>query len=276
MNNTTKITGKSTKGEMLAYLTTTGETPAMKAKTKEAKNLVERVVYAMQKGAQDLAKVSKTDLLDLIKEVDKFIGTPVGNLAPIENSLKPKLKNKDKAPAKETAPKEKTPVEKAPAKDKVPAKDGETVTTLKTVAKEVPMAKMFPKNLEHPDLGKFIAVPEKYHTMKELSTALESGTEIVFACYWNKRAIKEFNYAGAHNVSVPKQFPNDLDLVQAVLVCTNSPMVYAMSSYTEAMFRFDEEDLQTLEFDNDGMYTLRLSGGLEYEIYEKIAEEETK
>ena len=80
------------------------------------------------------------------------------------------------------------------------------------------------------------------------------------------------------NVPVPKEFPFDLDMLQALYVCDNIDRLYALSSYTEAMFEFLEEDLARVDVEsNDGnTYSMRYSAGLEFEIYEVVEDKETE
>lgn len=247
------------------------------------KNLSDRIKYTLN-GVDKNEDVAKSDLYDLAMEV-------MGYLAPspapvMENSPKPKLgkkKSEEPAPAadedeEETeeveAPKAKAPkktVKKSEKKGKVPAVE----TTDGLTKKDLPLARIFPKEIDHESLGKLVACPDKYHTVKEIREAIEQDKTLIFAAYWTKRHIKEFSYGLAYEVPVPKNgFPYDLDTLQALYVCEGIDRIYALSTYTEAMFRFIEEDLTPIECEaNDGSkFMMRYSAGLEFEIYEVVDE----
>lgn len=253
------------------------------------KNLASRIKYTLKGVDKNEADVSKTDLYDLAKEIMGFIA-PAPQPVAMENSPKPKLgkkKTADKAPEpeaekpveddekpaeeKKEAPKKSKKV--TPKKEKAPAVE----TTDGLTKKDLPMARIFPKEIDHEALGKLVACPDKYHSIKEVREAIEGDKNLIFACYWTKRHIKEFAYGQAYEVPVPKGgFPYDLDTLQALYVCEGIDRIYALSTYTEAMFRFVEEDLVPTECEaNDGSkFMMRYSAGLEFEIYEVVDEAE--
>lgn len=276
--NTTKttemanITSKSSKQEMVDFIT--------KSRVTE-KSLKSRVAYTLKAFTKDVESVTKKDLYDLAKEVLSAIMP--AKAQPVENSEKPKLlgKNKNKPEAKpettpeakpETKKEEKAPAPKIKSKKADEKPEKPTVkTTEGLTTKDMPIAKIFPKTLEHEALGTLVACPNKYKNIKEFAKAIEDGKQILFVCYWTKRHIKEFSYAQRFEVPTPKAgFPDDLDLLQVIYVCENIPRVYALSVYTEAMLKFFEEDLARTECKtNDGeSFSMRYSAGLEYEIYE--------
>lgn len=257
------------------------------------KNLASRIKYTLKGVDKNEAEVSKTDLYDLAKEIMGFIA-PAPQPVAMENSPKPKLGKKktaekpekvetaevkaeeeeettDEAPAEKEAPKKKKKV--TPKKEKAPAVE----TTDGLTKKDIPVAKIFPKEIDHEALGKLIACPDKYHSIEEVREAIEGDKNLIFACYWTKRHIKEFEYGLAFEVPVPKGgFPYDLDTLQALYVCEGIDRIYALSTYTEAMFRFNKEDLVPTECEaNDGSkFMMRYSAGLEFEIYEVVDEAE--
>lgn len=289
---TKTFNGKSKKHEILDYIIEA-------AKQVKDKSLITRINYSLRKANEDLEAVSRSDLYSLAKEVQAAVSAP----APVENSPKlkaPKTGDKKldkkvakvlkedeeaeaeeepeteveetpKKPAKGSAKKgdAKKPVEKPKAKPKKP----EVETTDGLTTKELPLAKIFPKEIEHEELGKLVACPDKYHTIAEVREALDEGETLIFAAYWTKRHIKEYAYAQAYDVPVPKSgFPFDLDALQVLYVCEGVDRIYALSTYTEAMFRFDAGDLVPTDCEgNDGSkFKMRYSAGLEYEIYEVV------
>ena len=284
---TKTFNGKSKKHELLDYIITT-------AKQVKDKNLISRINYALKKANEDLEAVGRSDLYSLAKEIqDAIAATP----APVENSPKlkaPKMGDKkldkkvaevlaeDEADEAEEEPEEEieeTPQKKAPAKEKKSATKKPAVkkpaveTTEGLTTKELPLAKIFPKEIDHESLGKLIACPDKYYTVQEIREALDADKTLIFAAYWTKRHIKEYSYAQAYEVPVPKQgFPYDLDTLQALYVCEGIDRIYALSTYTEAMFRISSEDLVPTDCEgNDGSkFKMRYSAGMEFEIYEVV------
>ena len=273
------LNAKTPKAELIAMIR-----KAMSSKKlAEDENLKSRVDYTMKSLDKDESSVAKSDLFDLVKELVAFFSaTPT--LAPVENSPKPALKGKKKAKAEEAEEAEEE-VEEKPKKQKKAAKSKKAekpekpkVETTEDFKKGSIMAKMFPAELKTEELGHLVACYDKYTTMAEVREALEQGKTLIFATFWTKRHIKQFGYSMMFNVPVPKEFPFDLDMLQALYVCDNIDRIYALSAYTEAMFQFLEEDLARVDVtSNDGeTYTMRYSAGMEFEIYEVVEDEETE
>ena len=279
------ISAKTPKAELIAMIR-----KAMSSKKlAEDENLKSRVDYTMKSLDKDESSVAKSDLFDLVKELVAFFSaTPT--LAPVENSPKPALKGKKKAKAEEAEEadeaededdeaeevEEKPKKQKKSAKSKKPEKS--KVETAEDFKKGSIMTKMFPAEIQTEELGHLVACYDKYTTMAEVREALEQGKTLIFATFWTKRHIKQFGYSMMFNVPVPKEFPFDLDMLQALYVCDNIDRIYALSAYTEAMFQFLEEDLARVDVEsNDGnTYSMRYSAGLEFEIYEVVEDEETE
>jgi hypothetical protein len=241
---------------------------------KSNKSLKDRIAYTLKGYEKDAKSVAKDALVQLVEDINEAV-SKLPKLAPIEASPKPTLSGKKSptsAPAKETAKAEETPKQ---GQKKVLAKKlgQKKVETEPDTAKEkIPVAIFFPDELENEDFGKMTACPDKYKTITEIAKAVEDGKTIVLTAYWTKRHLKEYEYSKAHNdVPVPKDgFPNDLDTLQVIYVCSGTPGLYAISSYTEAMFFFNEADLQRVEFTgiDDEKHTMRYSNGMEFEVYE--------
>lgn len=253
-------------------------------------NLISRINYTLKGVEKNENEVSKSDLYDLAKEIMSFM-TPAPQPVAVENSPKPKL-GKKKVAEKKTEPEvaetteEETeaetteevapaPAEKKTKKVTPKKKENPAVeTTDGLTKKDLPMARIFPKEIDHESLGKLVACPDKYHTIQEIREAIDGDKNLIFACYWTKRHIKEFAYSLSNGgVPVPKNgFPYDLDTLQALYVCEGIDRIYALSTYTEAMFRFVEADLVPTECEaNDGSkFMMRYSEGLEFEIYEVV------
>lgn len=265
------INTKASKGELLNFLTKSTE------KVKDA-NLLQRVKYSVEKATKDMKKVAKVDLIELAQEVvDSLIPAPTPT--PVENQVKPTLKKGSKSKKAKEVEKEEEKVEepkeeevkktskKGKKADKAPKAEVETLKPISEV-KSIGMARMFPKEVNHKDLGKLIAQHEMdFATFRD---QINEGKTLYIATYWTKRLIKQFGYAEINNVEVPKTgFPFDLDLLLALVACEKVDRVWAMSSYTEAMFHFDGEDFELVaDKDEQGKdYSIRVSAGMEFEIY---------
>lgn len=247
------------------------------SKTKvEDKSLAERIKYAVEMFAKDMTKVTKADLIDLATEA--LIPMP----KPIEGALKPKAKTEE-APVEKpkTAPKGKS---KGKSKDKKKSEPKVEVETLPAVSNvgvdNLPQAKIFPAEIEIPELGKLIACVGEFTSYADIMQAIEEGKTLYFAAYWTKRQLKEYSYAMTKMVdpkTVKNGFPFDLDLLMAVLPCESMERVFAMSRYTEALFQFEGEDFQYIE-DTDprsgDKFRIRASAGMEFEIYSPADEAE--
>lgn len=290
-----KITEKTTKQAFVKYLKMIQEDNSL------SQNLRERIQYTLDMFAKDMTKVAKTDLKELVEEAVKAF-TPAP--APVEASLKPKKSlgksKKSEAPAEEVeeTPAEETeeaeeeaPVEPKKSGKKSLAKSKDTkkkaeVESLPAASNvgvdNLPSAKMFPAEIDHPELGKLIACTGAYTTYAEILKALEEEKTLYFACYWTKRHIREYQYAQYKMIDpkvVKNGFPLDLDILMAVLPCETMERVFAMSRITEALFQFEGEDFKYIEdIDPRGgdKFRIRVSAGMEFEIYRPEDEEITQ
>lgn len=277
MNNMSKMN----KQQMVNFL------KGAKVKDKDLASLIKEALSAF---AKDQTKVLKSTLENLVEAVQQV------NATPVEASLKPKAKKetpkKVEEPVEETAEDE---VEEEPVKEEKPAKK----TTLKKGAKKaekkpeakvetlapatnvgadhLPSAKIFPAEIDYPELGKLVACTGEYTTYEEVSKAiLEEEKTLYFACYWTKRQIKEYGYNSLLLVEAPKAgFPYDLDMTMAVLPCETIDRIFTMSRITEALYRFDGEDFEYLKDkdENGNEFQIRVCAGMEFEIYRPADEE---
>lgn len=260
-----------------------------KVKDKDLASLIKEALTAF---AKDQTKVLKSTLENLVEAVQQVQATPV------EASLKKPNKAKKEAPKVEEPEVEETDedeVEEEPVKEEKPAKK----TTLKKGAKKaekkpeakvetlapatnvgadhLPSAKIFPAEIDYPELGKLVACTGEYTTYEEVAKAiLEEEKTLYFACYWTKRQIKEYGYNSLLLVEAPKAgFPYDLDMTMAVLPCETIDRIFTMSRITEALYRFDGEDFEYLKDkdENGNEFQIRVCAGMEFEIYRPADEE---
>lgn len=277
-----KITTKTTKEQLKAILGANA-----KAVKSQDKDLYDRIAYASKVAKTDDSKVTRKDLVDLVKDTMKLLGdklvepalaqeTPT--LQPqAENSVKKLSKGKSEAQAEMEAEAEAVMKEEGikvddkksakkslgSKKKEAPKKDG--VTVLNTNAdtdseKAVQLAKAFPKTLTVGDSKYELA--EGINTLDDLYEALNKDEEIVFAYYWTKRHLKQFPYFSGW-LGQPKSFDNDLDLATAIYVSDEKKVSYQVSMYTEAIYTILPTDFE----EEDGV---RIAGGIEYQIYRAV------
>lgn len=282
-----KITTKTTKEQLKSFLGAN----AKAVKTAD-KDLFDQIAYADKMAKKDDSKVTRKDLVDLVKSVISLLGDKcvepalAQEKAPAtpqaENSVKKlakgvskKQETKEETSSEESGESEKTAEEtqgadekkEAPKKSlggkKKPATKKEGVTVLNTDAdseKAVQLAKAFPKTLEVGDSKYELA--EDIKTLDDLYEALNKDEEIVFAYYWTKRHLKQFSYFGGW-LGQPKSFDNDLDLATAIYVSDEKKVSYQVSMYTEAIYTILPTDFE----ETDGV---RVAGGIEYQIYRAV------
>lgn len=282
-----KITTKTTKEQLKSFLGANAK--AVKAQDKD---LFDQIAYADKMAKKDNSKVTRKDLVDLVKSVIALLGDKcvepalAQEKAPAtpqaENSVKKlakgvskKQETKEDTSSEESGESEKTAEEtqsadekkKAPKKSlggkKKPATKKEGVIVLNTDAdseKAVQLAKVFPKTLEVGDSKYELA--EDIKTLDDLYEALNKDEEIVFAYYWTKRHLKQFSYFSGW-LGQPKSFDNDLDLATAIYVSDEKKVSYQVSMYTEAVYTILPTDFEEV----DGV---RVAGGIEYQIYRAV------
>lgn len=280
-----KITTKTTKEQLKSFLGANAK--AVKAQDKD---LFDQIAYADKMAKTDDSKVTRKDLVDLVKSVISLLGDKViepalaqeAPLAPVEpvaeNSVKKLAKGVSKKQKsmedEEPATEESGETETAEVEEKVDtkksakkslgkksekkSKDG--VTALEGSDKTVQMAKQFPKTIEVGDSKYELATDIK--SMEDLYNALNNDEEIVFAYYWTKRHLKQFTYFGGW-LGQPKQFDNDLDLCTAIYVSDEKKVAYQVSMYTEAIYTIVPADFE----ETDG---IRIAGGIEFQIYRAV------
>lgn len=282
-----KITTKTTKEQLKSFLGAN----AKAVKTAD-KDLFDQIAYADKMAKKDDSKVTRKDLVDLVKSVIALLGDKcvepalAQEKAPAtpqaENSVKKlakgvskKQETKEETSSEESGESENTAEEtqgadekkEAPKKSlggkKKPATKKEGVTVLNTDAdseKAVQLAKAFPKTLEVGDSKYELA--EDIKTLDDLYEALNKDEEIVFAYYWTKRHLKQFSYFGGW-LGQPKSFDNDLDLATAIYVSDEKKVSYQVSMYTEAIYTILPTDFE----ETDGV---RVAGGIEFQIYRAV------
>ena len=247
------------------------------------------LALALDKAVQN-KKTKVSTLSDLYKQATDTLAKITIPVEPIENEVKTGS-DSSTADTEEVAPTEekKTPAkinkknsgnsEKKPSGITKIKKTGEkkesSVEAIPQTEASLPVAVMFPAEFEVRDLGKLKAVPDKYKTIADISKAIESGKQFYIATYWTARQIKEYSYAEVNAVKPIKAFPNDLDILEPVYSCDTVERIWAVSIYTDAMFRFDSDCIQHIEDTNPytkEKFRVRVSNGMEFELYEVVTE----
>lgn len=266
-----KITSKTTKQELANVLGANA-----KVVKEQDKNLYDQMAYTSDMMKKDEKKVTRRDLVDLVKDVmkalgDKFVEPALAQETPTvqpqaENAVK-KLKGgvtkAKEEPAKDESTEEQG-AEKAPKKSlgkkTAEKKSKEGVTVLADSDKTVQMAEKFPTKLSVN--GNTYELATDIKTMDDLFTALENEEGLVFAYYWTKRHLKQFPYFNGW-LGQPKSFDNDLDLASTIFVSDSKTVAYNVSLYTDAVYSILPTDLEEV----DG---LRFCDGMEYQIYRVV------
>ena len=119
------------------------------------------------------------------------------------------------------------------------------------------LAEAFPTKIKVGD--DIYELAEDIKTMEDLFKALNADEDIVFAYYWTKRHLKQFDYFSRW-LGQPKSFDNDLDLATCIYVSDEQKVSYQVSMYTEAVYTILPEDLEETE-------GVRVAGGIEFQIY---------
>ena len=240
---------------------------------KQDKNLFDQISYTDKAMKKDPKSVKKADLVQLAKDIITLLGdavkevaTPV-TLTPVaENSTKPVAKLSAKGGAKKSA--DKAGDKKEPEKkEAVPTASGEKKPTTgkkdekKSIKKPVPevaTASSFPETLTIGDESYELA--HDITDMEKLHEASDNDEEIIFAFYWSKSQIKQFNY-GSGLLPAPKDgFKDNLDLSTLLYVSDEKKVCFSLSMYTENLYQVMPDAFEEIE-------GVRYSMGIEYQIY---------
>ena len=266
-------TTKATKNELLEALT---GIPAS-ANIKKDENFMSRLNYTLAQAKKSIKKVTVSDLSALVTEAQGILmPAPAAAASKKPASMKKTTKaepEEDEDSDSETDAEETKPEKKTTGKKTLKAV--KTVPQKTKASKLLPTASMFPDEITFDaDDGKktLKCAHGKYHTIEQIRKALEEDSTLYIAAYWTKRHIKEYDYNTTFGVTAPKSFPDDLDILNIVVACDTIDRVFAMSTYTEAMYRFEGADFDPVDDEDPATgdkYTVRVSNGMEFEVYEE-------
>ena len=272
-NKVAKSTGSMTKKDYLPMLM-----DALPMIEELDESLYERVDYTTAKAIEDINKVPKSELATLYAEVKELLDSVEDEDEVVETSPKPQKSALKVLPKSEPVAEPKTaksskvkkpgvkkPEVKEPKASKAPAK------TAKDSYYDL-MVKTFPPVIEEKELGTLKRVDD-ITTMDELRKALNEDERNLYFCgYWDKKLVRQYSYTKFFEVENTPVFPLNLDITQALYVCDSMDRVYAVSTYTEAIYKFFGEDLALVSVeseDGDDAIPVRYSNGMEYAIYEQ-------
>lgn len=286
------ISMKDTKENMLKFIKAVAIITGNQS-DKDSRNLGERLVYALEHAA----KSTKAEIFDMVKEAQDYLNALNAKAKPaaVETEKKPVKKptlvKKDGKPADAPKTEPEKPAPKNPEAKKPAAKKPEK-TTPKTEEKEsavkstknnkfgkLPTAIMFPKEIEVQDLGKLRIAPDDFKSMEDIAKAFESGKRIFFVTYWNAAQIQQFQYQAAYSCLSVKSFKDDLDILEPVFYGDRTKKMWCNSLYTEGMFTFYDDEVKHIVNKNPYSgedFRVRVSNGMEFEIYELIEETEAE
>ena len=202
----------------------------------------------------------------------------------VEKSEKPAVKQENKTTKTEGG---KTTIKKSTKKQEKKSEE-QSVQTAPTLGNSLPTAKIFPTTIKDGSGNEWQSAPFNFQNMDELFAYIQGEPDengeynnpraIVFATYWTPAMIKKYHYAASFLVPekvVPKKFTYDLDILELVFLCDNIKRLYAKSTVTDAVYFFDPSEIAPVKEKNpitEEEYFIRVSNGMEYEIYVDPAE----
>ena len=277
-----KITTKTTKEQLKSFLGAN----AKAVKTAD-KDLFEQIAYADKMAKTDDSKVTRKDLVDLVKSVIKLLGDKCVEPAFAEENkaeaVQPQPENSVKKLAIGVSKKQKsmeetaTEVSESEETEEAPATEekAEKVDSKKS-AKKSTGGKKAPSKNSDTDLKEAVqyfpdtltvgdtkyAIAHDIASMDDLYNALENDEEIVFAFYWSKAMLKKYPYF-YNMLGKPKSFDNDLDLATTIYVSEEKKIAYHISMYTEGCYNTLPEDFEEVE-------GIRYAGSSEFQIYRAV------
>lgn len=275
----------STKSNVKANTTAKKSTGAEKTTTKKAETTAKTTAKATE--PKQNVKGMLTTLKSLVEKItDKKLKAEVQNSLKIKNpkaedvaALLKRVIDSGKPAVVENEVKAKKPTikktEKAEKKT-VAKKEESAVKSVQTTGnKKPPIATLFPEKLNIKLDGEDVVArkvgDDEYTSIEDIIKAYNDEATLIIAGFWSKRHLKEYDYARTFNVKkAPKEFPNDLDIAQAVQVSDMNGKLYAMSIFTEAMYVFLEGDFEPVEDVNPyngEKYNVRVSNGMEFALY---------
>lgn len=205
---------------------------------------------------ENLGKVN-ADLLTEVVEFHKRKKATKKEYVELANKVEKALETK---PAESKAVASVKPKNKKSSEKQVEAVESANESVRKVQEQELVLAKVFPTEVVVE--GDTYKIASDINSMSDLKKAFDKGSEIVIAMLWTKRHLRQFPYGIPELHSDVNEFPNDLDLSQAIYMSDDLKVMYAVSVYTDNCSTFLAKDIPQFE-------GLRFSNGAEFQIYIK-------
>ena len=199
-----------------------------------------------------------------VQHKEKVKLVPSNKEEKVENSTKKII-----TPKKEEVKEEKIEEKKEEVKKIVTPKGTTKKDTNKVVSDSKELAVSFPPTIESESLKATLVARPDLKTISDVAKAFNDEVDFVIATYWTKRHLKQFSesYDPMNiNPGRPKQFENDLDLIEVTFA--NDLVVTGCSLYS-----YVPQILLPKDFEIDPDNNLRFANGVEFEVYEVVANE---
>ena len=252
-------------------------------------DLSDRISYTLKAREKNPDKVSKRDLVSLVKETMKTLGSAFVEPALAEENTevseqKTKVESEAflKKPVGKKTEQDKDTENKADGEGDQSKTKGEK-TAPKKVSKKDAVVSLLSDNKEGiiyvSEFAQRFSLTdgegntETYEraddikTLSDLRDAVDPNgkDETIYAMfYWNRSMLRKWQYA-AGLVDSPKEFPQDVDITSVIYVSEyDTPKIaYTISAYTEAFYALSPDDLEVTN-------GVRYSGGAELQLYRKV------
>lgn len=205
---------------------------------------------------ENLGKVN-ADLLTEVVEFHKRKKATKKEYVELANRVEKALETK---PAESKSVASVKPKGNKSSEKQVEAVESANESVRKVQEQELVLAKVFPTEVVVE--GDTYKIATDINSMSDLKKAFDKGSEIVIAMLWTKRHLRQFPYGIPELHGDVKEFPNDLDLAQAIYMSDDLKVMYAVSVYTDNCSTFLAKDIPQFE-------GLRFSNGMEFQIYIK-------
>lgn len=231
----------------------------------DLKPVVKNVENFTKKGFMQLLAEAEGKPMNIdnkeVQHKEKKTLVPINKEEKVENSTKKII-----APKKEDKKGEVIKEDKKEDKKEVAPKETKKNDN-KVVANSKELAVSFPPTIESESLKATLVARPDLKTISDVAKSFNDEVDFVIATYWTKRHLKQFaeSYDPMNiNPGRPKQFENDLDLIEVTFA--NDLVVTGCSLYS-----YVPQILLPKDFEIDPENNLRYANGVEFEVYEVVA-----
>lgn len=219
-----------------------------------------------------IEKATKKTFSQLVAEAEGQQEIVPNNVKPLPIKKEEKVENSKKiltpkAPKEEKVEEIKEDSKKVEEhKEEKPKADNKKATTVYTDKDGV--VSKFAQTFKSKSLKADLVARPDLKSIEDIAKAYSEDTDFVIATYWTKRQLKQ--YADSYdpmgiNPNKPTAFENDLDLIEVTYA--NDLVVTGCSLYS-----FVPQIFMPKDFAIDPDTNLRFANGVEFEVYEIVAE----